>query len=278
MKARRWRRDLLAGSILSVLVVVSLFPYLFMLIGSLKDNTQFYHSYWSLALPFHWENYVLAWNSIKGYMLNSLIAAGASLLGVLLLGSISAFVFARYRFPGREFLFTLIVCLLMVPSISSLVPLFILIRTLGLVNTRFALILPYVAGGIVLATFLMRTFFQQIPDELFEAAHIDGASGVQMYWRITLPLSGPIIGTIALLTLINIWNDYFWPLVTITDDSLRTVTTGLAFLQGQYITLWGPLFAGYVVASIPLLVIFSLASRYFIAGLGGAVGGADMVK
>jgi len=99
-----------------------------------------------------------------------------------------------------------------------------------------------------------------------------------MYWRITLPLSGPIIGTIALLTLINIWNDYFWPLVTITDDSLRTVTTGLAFLQGQYITLWGPLFAGYVVASIPLLVIFSLASRYFIAGLGGAVGGADMVK
>ena len=275
---RRWRTDLIAGSILGVLVLVSLFPYLFMLVGSLKDNTQFYHSYWSLSLPFHWENYAQAWSSIRGYLLNSLVAAGASLLGVLVLGSISAFVFARYRFPGREFLFTLIVCLLMVPSISSQVPLFILIRNLGLVNTRLALILPYIAGGVVLATFLMRTFFQQIPDELFEAAHIDGAGGLQMYWRITLPLSGPIIGTIALLTLINVWNDYFWPLVTITDDSLRTVTTGLAFLQGQYITLWGPLFAGYVVASLPLLILFSLASRYFIAGLGGAVGGADMIK
>lgn len=278
MASRKLSVNILITCILTFLVLLTLFPFVFMLIGSLKDNNQFFHSYWSITLPVHWENYTTAWDHISIYMVNSFIAASATVLGVLLFGSITAYVFARYRFPGRDFLFMLIVCLLMVPSIASLIPLFILIRDLGLVNTRLALILPYIAGGIVFATFLMRTFFQQVPNELFEAAQIDGASGIQSYWRIMLPLSGPIIGTVMLITLINVWNDYFWPLVTITDDNLRTVTTGLAFLQGRYVTLWGPLFAGYVVASLPLLIIFSFASRYFIAGLGGTVGGGEIMK
>ncbi len=272
MATRKRSVTILVTCILLFLVAFTLFPYLFMLITSLKNNQQFYASYWQVTFPFHWENYSSAWSHISVYMVNSLIATGFSVLGVLLLASITAFVFARYRFIGREFLFTLIVCLLMVPSIASLIPLFVLIRDLGLVNTRLALILPYIAGGTVFATFLMRTFFQQLPEEIFEAARLDGANGPRMYMSIMLPLSGPIIGTIILLTLDSVWNDYFWPLVTISDDSLRTVTTGLAFLQGQYVTLWGPLFAGYVVASIPLLLVFAFSSRYLLAGIAGAVG------
>jgi multiple sugar transport system permease protein len=249
-----------------------------MIVTSLKDNNQFRTSYWIPSLPFHFENYTAAWNQISVYIMNSLIIACSSLVGVLILSSIAAFVFARYNFLGRNFLFTMIAALLMVPSISSLVPLFILVRDMGLINTRLSLILPYIASGSIFATFLMRAFFQQVPNELFEAAHIDGAAGWQSYFYVMLPLSGPIIGTIILLTLTTVWNDYFWPLLTLTDDSLRTVTTGLAFLQGQNVTLWGPLFAGYVLASLPLVVVYFFASRYFIAGVGGVVGGGDMLK
>ncbi|GCE31864.1 sugar ABC transporter permease [Dictyobacter alpinus] len=278
MSTRQGRRDFFIGSILMILVILTLFPFLFMLITSLKDNDQFRASYWIPSFPLHFENYAVAWGQISVYIMNSLIIAISSMIGVLVLSSIAAFVFARYNFLGRNFLFTMIAILLMVPSISSLVPLFILIRDMGLVNTRLALILPYIASGSIFATFLMRTFFQQVPQELFEAAHIDGAAGWQAYFYVMLPLSGPIIGTIILLTLTNVWNDYFWPLLTLTDDSLRTVTTGLAFLQGQNVTLWGPLFAGYVLASLPLVVVYFLASRYFIAGVGGVVGGGEMLK
>ncbi|GCE21865.1 carbohydrate ABC transporter permease [Dictyobacter kobayashii] len=278
MSTRQGRRDLLIGSILMILVIFTLFPYVFMVVTSLKDNDQFHTSYWIPSLPFHWENYTAAWNQISVYIMNSLIVACTSMIGVLVLSSIAAFVFARYKFLGRNFLFTMIAALLMVPSISSLVPLFILVRDMGLINTRLALILPYMASGSIFATFLMRTFFQQVPNELFEAAHIDGAAGWQAYFYVMLPLSGPIIGTIILLTLTTVWNDYFWPLLTLTDDNLRTVTTGLAFLQGQNVTLWGPLFAGYVLASLPLVIVYFFASRYFIAGVGGVVGGGDMLK
>jgi ABC-type glycerol-3-phosphate transport system permease component len=191
----------------------------------------------------------------------------ASTVGVIILSSISAFALSRSFLPGRQFLFLLITVLMMVPGIASLIPLFVMVHDFGWLNTYLALIVPYTAGGLVLGTFLMRAFIEQINRELFEAAQIDGASQRQIYFRLVLPLSGPIIGTISILTLINVWNDYFWPLLTITDDRLRTITIGLAFLQGQYTTNWGPLFAGYVLASLPLLILFTFASRYFIAGI-----------
>ena len=270
---RQRKTDLLAGGTLTFLVIVGLFPYVFMFSTSLKDNNQFFHNYWLPSPPFHWDNYITAWGQISVYMLNSLIIAGASIVGILILGSIMAFVFARYQFPGRDFLFLMIVSLLMVPSIASLVPLFVLMKDLNLLNTRLVLILPYIAGGVIFAVFLMRTFFQQVPDEIFDAARLDGASGTQLYLRVMLPLSGPIVASIAMVTLINIWNDYFWPLVTTSDDSLRTVSIGLAFFQGQNITLWGPLFAGYAIASLPLLIVFMFASRYFVTGLQAGSGG-----
>lgn len=264
---RRRRADVIAASILTLLVLWGLFPYLFMLISSLKDNFQFYHNYWSLVLPFHFENYAVAWSHISGYMLNSLLVAIASTLGVILLSSISAFALSRPFLIGRQFLFIMIAALMMVPSIASLIPLFVMVHDFGWLNTYLVLIIPYIAGGTVLGTFLMKAFIEQMTKELFEAAQLDGASNIQLYLRLILPLSGPIIGSITIITLINVWNDYFWPLLTVTDDQLRTVAIGLAFLQGQYVTNWGPLFAGYVLASLPLLLIFTFASRYFIAGI-----------
>lgn len=267
------RANQIAIAVLSVFTVMGLFPYIFMLLTSVKNNAQFFDSYWLPALPFHFENFGIAWARLQGYVLNSIVIAVVSVLGVLLIGSVCAYVFAQHQFPGRNMLYTLMISLIMVPSISSLIPLFVLMRDLKWLNTYLVLIVPYIATGCVLATFLMRTYFEQIQEDIFEAARLDGASSGQIYLKILLPLSRPIIGTVSMLTAINIWNDYFWPLLTITDNRLRTLTIGLAFFQGQVVTEWGPLFAGYTLVSIPTLLLFVFASRYFVAGLQASSGG-----
>lgn len=268
------KRSIRQGSIVGVLLLIGLVgiaPYIFMFITAFKTNAQFMHSYWNIPWPLNFSNYRAAWNQISGYFLNSVIVAVVSIIGVLLFSSITSFVLSRYRFPGKTFVYWMVVALLAVPGITSMVPLFVLIKNLHLIDTRLSLILPYIAGGQVMGIFLIRGFFDHLPSEIFEAATIDGASGYRLFWNMTIPLSKPIITTVAMITLINIWNDYVWPSLTISDNSLRTITIGLAFFQGQFITQWGELFAGYVIASIPLLVLFVFGMRYFVSGLTGGV-------
>ncbi|WP_198664224.1 carbohydrate ABC transporter permease [Jiangella endophytica] len=258
---------------LSVLAGVGLFPYLFMLLSSFKTNEQFYQNFWGLSLPLEFGNYAVAWQQVNPYLTTSLIVAAASTIGTIALGATSAYVLARYRFLGRNVLFAFVAVLMMIPNIASIIPLFVLVRDLGILNTYWVLIIPQVASGLVLAIILMKTFFEGVPQELFDAAKIDGASGPRLFRSILLPLSSPIIGTVALMTVISVWNDFFWPLLTISDDSLRTVPVGLSFFQGQNATEWGPLFAGYAISSIPLLLLFVFLSKWFLAGLQGGIAG-----
>jgi multiple sugar transport system permease protein len=242
-----------------------------MLVTSLKDNNQFFHSYLYPALPFHFGNYVAAWNELEPYFLTSAIVAISTIVGSIILGSGAAFVFARFDFFGRTFLFILIAILLAVPSVTTLIPLFLFMRDLGLLNTRLVLILPYIAGSTILTVVIMRTFVEQLPAELFEASQLDGAGGFRMYWNMMLPLSLPIIGTVTLLSIVGVWNDYFWPLLTITQNNLRTVPVGLTYFQGQNSTAYGPLFAGYTIASVPLLVFFTFLSKWLLTGIEGGL-------
>ncbi len=277
-RARRRRGtagQLIIGAVLSVMVFVSLFPFLFMFVTSFKTNQQFFTSYWAPAFPLHFDNYSTAWHQVQPYFVTTVVVAVISIGGILLLATTAAFVFARYRFFGRNVLFGLIACLLMVPGISSLIPLFVLCRQLGILNSRIVLVIPQVAGGTVLATILIKTFVESIPQELFDSARVDGAGGPRMFRHIMLPLSLPVIGTVALVTVIGVWNDFFWPLLTVTDNNLRTISVGLSFFQGQNITNWGPLFAGYTLASIPLLLLFTFLSKYFLAGIQGGVPGGS---
>lgn len=261
-------------TVLSVMVLVALFPYLFMLMTSFKTNEQFNDSYWVPTWPLQLGNYGTAWEQIQPYFITSILVAAASIVGTVALSAVAGFLFARYEFVGRKLLYGMVVALMMVPPVASLIPLFVLMRDLGLLNTMTVLILPHIASSVVLATILMRTFIGQIPQELFDAARIDGASDPRLFRSIVLPLSLPVIGTVSLLTVIGVWNDFFWPLLVITEDKLRTIPVGLAFFKGQNATEWGPLFAGYVLASIPLLLLFTFLSKHFLAGVQGGLPGA----
>jgi len=259
---------------LSLIALVGLSPYLFALITSFKTNEQFAESFWTPSFPLHFENFATAWAQIQPYMITSITVAVIAISCILVLSLLSGFVLARYNFPGRNFFFAVVIALLMVPGIAGLIPLFIMMRDLGLLNTVWVLAIPHIAGGAVLGTVLMKTFIEGIPQETFDAARLDGAGGPRIFRSIVVPLSLPVVGTVSLLTIISIWNDFFWPLLTITKNELKTVSVGLIFFQGQTGTEYGPMFAGYLLASLPLLLLFTFMSKYFLAGIQGGLPGS----
>ena len=269
-----FRHDFPIHFVLGVLAVITFFPFVFLLVSSFRSTVEFTHAFWGMPRVPELANYRDAWRVISPYLFNSLVVSGVSMVGVLAIASVSSFVFARFRFPGREVLFMAILALLMIPSILTLIPAFLLVKRLNLINTYWALILPYIAGGQVFAIFILRSFIASLPEELFEASRLDGASTFQMFWHIALPLSKPMLITVAIMSVLTTWNDYIWPLVTIPSQELWTISLGIVSFGSQYggLERWGPMFAGYVIASIPLIVLFTLTMRYFIAGLtSGAI-------
>jgi ABC-type glycerol-3-phosphate transport system permease component len=264
--------DLGKHAFLLVAALLTYAPFWIMFTVSFKDQAQFFQSVWAFELPLHGENYVRSASVVGKYILNSIFVTAATVIGVVVCSSLAAFAFARYRFPGKQALFWLVISLLMVPSVLTMVPAFVLVKQMGLLNSHWGLILPSIASNQVFAIFIMRGFMASLPEELFESARIDGASIWHCYFDIALPLSRPGISVVVITTLLTSWNDFIWPLLIISDDRLRTVPIGLAFFQTQFITDYGPLMAGYVISSLPLLLVFILTSREFIRGLtAGAV-------
>jgi len=256
---------------MAIVVALVMYPFAMLVILSFKDNNQFFNEPWVLTFPLHLKNYAAAFLALLRYVGNSFLISGASCCGVVLVSAFSAYVFARFRFPGREFLFLAIISLMMIPGVLGLVPRFVIIKRLGLIDTYWALILPYIAIGQVMGIFLLRTFFESIPGDLFDAARIDGAGDFRSFSSVAVPLCKPTMATVAIITVQFTWNDLIWPLVVISDDKLKPLTIGLLTFQSQFstysMTRWGPLFAGYVVASLPLLALFMVASRTFVRGL-----------
>ncbi len=257
-------------AVLSLIAIAVLVPFWIMVSISFKNLRQFLQNILYPSPPFHWENYVSGWNAVAPYVLNTALVAVIVTVVSLACSSLTAYVFARYKFPGRAALFSALMVLLMIPGVLNLIPQYVLALNLGLVNTIWALVLFYVAGRQVLEVYIMRTFFQGIPKELFEAAQIDGAGHVRQYASIAVPLSKSIMGTLAIMTVVFVWNDYIWPLVV--ADDFKTVSYGLSFLTKQHSTAWGSLMAGYALASVPLVILFTFTMRYFVEGLAsGAI-------
>jgi multiple sugar transport system permease protein len=250
-------------------VVVSLFPYFLALLTSLKPANQiFSSSAWSLPHPLTLQNYVtvVTQYNFLGYIGNSLLFAGIITIGQLIFSTLAAYAFARMEFPGRDQIFWLYLATLMVPNIVTLIPLFILLRTFSLVNTWTGLVIPFVLGtpyGI----FLMRQFFRSIPHDLEQAARIDGAGTFQIMGQIILPLSRPIMATLAIITFVQGWNNFLWPLIVTDTDSMRLLTVGIAAFQSNYGTQWNLMMAATFIALGPLLILFFLFQHQIVRSI-----------
>ena len=267
------RTDAILSTILIILIILTLYPFIFMIITSTKSATQFIHHYWEPVLPFHIrENYSAAWEQVDRYLLNTVYVAAISVTVGLLTTSLAGFAFARFSFPGKNLFFSAIMLLMMIPGILQLIPNFMWCNQLGLLNTYWVLILPYIASAQAYNIYILRTFFASLPQGLFEAAIIDGASDLQSYAQIAMPLSKGILGTLAILRFTMVWNDLIWPMIVTNDESHRTITVGLYYYRGGTHTQYGAMFAGYLIASIPLLLIFAVFMRQFMAGItSGAI-------
>jgi ABC-type glycerol-3-phosphate transport system permease component len=262
---RPWRAVQIG--ILGALLALTFYPFFFLFINSLKNVSQFFMQSWWFSLPLRFGNYGEAWGLIHRYITNSLVVCAVTAAVMLSLSCLAAFVFARFEFPGRNFLFYSILSLLMVPGVLMLVPTFILVSQLKLINTYWVLLLPYIAGSQVMAIYILRGFFANIPEEFFEAARMDGASNLQLLRHVVLPLSKPIIGTLAVLNVLGTWNNFLWPQVTITHPKLSMITNGMYQFYSQYSINYGKMFAGYVISSIPILIVILFTMRTFMKGM-----------
>jgi len=253
---------------LLVAVGLTFLPFVVMVLTSFKSVPQFYRNFWGLSLPLCWANYADGWQTVRPYLLNSVLVSSASVAGVLVLSCLTAYVFARFTFPGRGALFLILLAVLMVPGVLTLVPAFMVVRKLGLLNSHWALILPYVSGGQVFAIFLLRSCFEAIPRDLFDAATVDGSSELRIFWHVVLPLSRPMLGVVAIMNLLWTWNEFMWPFVTLNDARKFVLPVGLlAYNTSLYGSQYPALFAGYVLASVPLLVLFACTTKAFIRGM-----------
>jgi ABC-type glycerol-3-phosphate transport system permease component len=274
-QAGSWLRQGALITVLAVILALSFLTIALMIFLSLKDNGQIYGRFWSLPNPARWENYRNGWLQMRRYIFNTLVYSLASVVGVVFLSSLSGYVFARHKFPGKEVIYVMVLALLMVPGILTLIPAFVLVKQLGLYNTPWALILPWTAGGQIFGILLCRSFFATIPQDLFDAAKVDGASEIEQYWRIAMPLSWPILVTLSIMHMVGSYNDFIWPLLTISDQKIQVVTVGLTNFTTEFGAIsWGTQMAAYAVASLPLVVIFAFGMKYYVRGLtSGAVKG-----
>ena len=209
-----------------------------------------------------------SWELIRPYMLNSILVSLMTATGVLLLGSVSAYILSRYRFFGSKAIFFYIISTMMFPGVLTLVPSYLLVKQLHLLNSYWVLFLPYMAGGQVFAIFVFKSFFDGLPEDLFESARIDGAGHLQLYWNIVLPLSKPVMSVVMVMNIIGTWNNFLWPFITNTDDRYHVIASGLYVLATSvHAQNMSTLFAAYTIASIPLLIMFTYATKPFIQGV-----------
>jgi raffinose/stachyose/melibiose transport system permease protein len=183
-----------------------------------------------------------------------------------------AYVLGRWNFPGRGLLTAYFMIGLLLPLRLGAVPIFFLLRSFGLIDSRLGLILVYAAGGIPFAVFILTAFFRQLPDELEDAARIDGAGEFRLFWSVMLPLVKPALVTIAAVNFVVNWNDFFFPLILLRSESKYTMTVGLTAFMGQYLNDFGTLFAGLIIAMVPLILVFVFASRQIVEGLTSGLG------
>ena len=260
-------------AVLIIGIIFTLLPFYLMIISSVKYKMQIIDNLWLPELTMHFDNYVNAFRQIDNYIWHSVIVTAGIVAGVILVSTMAGFAFTRFTsMPGRNVLFFIILSFMMVPAFLTLIPQFLLVSKMGMLNTFLVQILPPIGALAPMAIFLTRTHYEGIPRELYEAASVEGASEPQIFFKIVLPLSGPVVATIAILDCIAGWNNYLWPLISATGERVKPLIIALKGIVGNAQNDQGVQLAGYVIASIPLLLFFSMATKKFVSGLSsGAI-------
>jgi ABC-type glycerol-3-phosphate transport system permease component len=258
-------------------VVVMVTPFAYMVSTSFKPQAyvltnppQF------VPDPATLDNYVQAWTTqdFARYATNSVLVTVVSTALSVLVSSMMAYSFARFDFPGREWIFRVVLVGLMVPAMMLIIPQFVLAKHFGLLDSLGGLVVFYVAGTLALNTFLLRGFFAALPGELDQAMQVDGANAWRRYWGLALPLARPALATATIFTFLNCWDEFAWALTIINTPENRTLPIAIQLYQGQNATQWGLVFAASVIAILPVIVVYLVFQRHFVQGLtSGAVKG-----
>lgn len=271
-RVKIWMKKSAAYAFLMLGALAMVAPFMWMVTTSLKEPGSIFspHRVWWqdwIPVQFYWKNYALAWKAVPfaRFYLNSLFVSLCVTAGQVMTSAMSAYAFARLRFPGRDAIFFGYLATIMVPGAVTMIPVFILLRSLGWIDTYKAVILP----GIFTAygTFLLRQFFLTLPTELEDAAKIDGCSYFGIFWRIILPLSKPALATLTTFTFMGSWLNFMWPLIVLNTHSKFTLPVGLAYFQSLHHTDWALLMGGSLMMILPILIVFLINQRYFVEGI-----------
>lgn len=256
-------------ALLALNALVMVYPLLVMLLSAFKTNAELFASPFALPERFSFTNAARVWGETNfvAYLGNSVVVTTCSVLGILVTGTMAAYALARYRFRLSSLVFLFFLSGLMVPLKLAVIPLFIQLDALGLIDTRAGLVLVYVAMGLPSAIFILTGFLRSLPGELEEAARMEGASELRIMLLVMLPLARPAMVIAAIQNAVPIWNDFFFPLIFISSERLKTLPQGLTVFMGEYNTDWGVLFAGLSLAALPIVAVYVVLSRHFIEGM-----------
>lgn len=262
-------RIILNYALITLGAVLMIIPFIWMFFSSFKLNAEIFifPPKW-LPNVWHWQNYLRVLDAMPfdKFTFNSFKISSLAVIGQIFSCSLAAYAFARMKFPGRDAMFTIWLACLMIPTQVLIIPLYAVYSKLGLIDTHIPLILPNFFGG-AFGTFLLRQFFMTIPIDFDDAATIDGASKFQIYWHIYVPMAKPAIATLAVFVFMANWNDLLGPIIYLTSYSKMTLSVGLAFFRGQYMTDWPLLMAGALISIIPITIVYVFAQRYFVKGV-----------
>lgn len=264
----------LVYGILIIATIQTIYPLIWMIFGSLKSDSDLFNNIWGPPRAIVWQNYVDAWRiaELGARIGNSIILTVISLVLLIAVSSIAAYALARLRFPGREVIFLLILASMMIPPEVTVIPLFIVVRDIGILNSRFGLVMVYAGTSMAFSIFLLRGFFMSIPQELEDAALVDGANRLRVFVYIVLPLARPGLATVAIFQGMFIWNEFFLAFIFIRQTELQTIPLGLVNFFNRYQADWTLYFAALTTVTIPVIALYVAMQRWFIEGLtAGAV-------
>lgn len=270
--SRRFKGSL-AYLVLILFVILAVGPFIYLISPAFRDSVSIF-SYPPEWIPtsFFTGNFDFLFNDTKylRWMGNTFIFASAVTIVTLFIDSLAGYAFARLRFPGRNIVFFFVIATLMIPVAALLAPLFVIVESFGWLNTYWGLILPMTVAP--LGVFMMRQFISTLPEGLYEAAKLDGASEWKIFSRVVMPQLKPALVVLGIFVFMTQWVNFLWPLVVITNDEMRTLTVGVASLEGQFVTNWGVIAAGSLLTMIPITIVFLIFQRWFVrASMAGAL-------